>query len=74
MKHVSTRQTDTGVKDGYTQYWIDQIIARFRKIKQDTPRRPSSDIQNELQTWVEKNKEKIYSGFLSTKGLLCIIS
>ncbi|KAJ7687158.1 hypothetical protein B0H17DRAFT_1160505 [Mycena rosella] len=50
-KHVKDKQTETGVKDIYTQYWIDELIARFKEMKKDEPNRPADAIQAELVQW-----------------------
>ncbi|KAJ7284566.1 hypothetical protein C8J57DRAFT_1709000 [Mycena rebaudengoi] len=67
-QHVKDAQTQTGVKDAYTQYWIDDLIARFKNIKKDNPNRSSDEIQVELIQWTVENHEKIYSPFLTMKG------
>jgi hypothetical protein len=71
-QHVKDAQTQTGVKDAYTQYWIDDLIARFKNIKKDNPNRSSDEIQVELIQWTVENHEKIYSPFLTMKG--CVYS
>ncbi|KAJ7685821.1 hypothetical protein B0H17DRAFT_1160739 [Mycena rosella] len=59
----------TGVKDMYTQlYWINELITRFKEMKKDDPTRSTADIQEELIQWTVENSDKIYSGFLATKG------
>ncbi|KAJ7689562.1 hypothetical protein B0H17DRAFT_1160101 [Mycena rosella] len=67
-KHVKDKQTETGVKDIYTQYWIDELIARFKEMKKDEPNRPADAIQAELVQWAVENREKIYGPFLTMKG------
>jgi hypothetical protein len=67
-KRVKDAQTETGVKDAYTQYWIDYLIGRARDMKKDQPDRSAQDIQTELLKWVNENKAKIYSSFFSLKG------
>ncbi|KAJ7480287.1 hypothetical protein B0H11DRAFT_2421034 [Mycena galericulata] len=51
----------TGVKDMYTQYWIDQLISRFKQMKKDDPTRSNTDIEDELVQWTRANSDKIYS-------------
>ncbi|KAJ7169264.1 hypothetical protein C8R43DRAFT_1155871 [Mycena crocata] len=65
---VTDEQKRTGVKDMYTQYWIDQLISRFKDMKKNDPTRSNADIRDELVQWTRENQEKIYSGFLTTKG------
>ncbi|KAJ7688286.1 hypothetical protein B0H17DRAFT_1135741 [Mycena rosella] len=59
-KHVKDSQTETGVKDGYTQFWIDELISRFKQMKKDEPNRPAEEIQAELVQWTVENRDKIY--------------
>ncbi|KAK6984545.1 hypothetical protein R3P38DRAFT_2575656 [Favolaschia claudopus] len=68
MSHVKTSQTETGVKDVYTQYWIDDLIKRFHELKQGDPARSNVDIQKELVQWALDNRDKIYSSFLTMNG------
>lgn len=69
-QHVKDRQTATGIKDAYTQYWIDHFIRRARTMQENEPSRSNVLIQEELFEWAENNKDQIYSGFLTLKGLL----
>lgn len=72
-KHVKDLQTDTGIKDVYTQYWIDDLIARFKGFKKEDPNRSDQEIKEELIEWTVENRDKIYSGFLTMKGVNIII-
>ncbi|KAJ7698601.1 hypothetical protein B0H17DRAFT_1158298 [Mycena rosella] len=67
-KHVKDSQTETGVKDTYTQFWIDELLARFKQMKKDQPTRSVQEIQEELIQWTVDNRDKIYSVFLTMKG------
>ncbi|KAJ7479923.1 hypothetical protein FB451DRAFT_1172006 [Mycena latifolia] len=67
--HVKDSQTQTGVKDVYTQFWIDGLISRFKQMKQEEPDRSERDIQAELVQWTLDNRENIYSAFLTMKVL-----
>ncbi|KAJ7693871.1 hypothetical protein B0H17DRAFT_1132256 [Mycena rosella] len=67
-KHVKDSQTETGVKDTYTQFWIEQLISRFKEMKKDEPNRSATEIQAELVQWTLDNRDKIYSPFLKMKG------
>jgi cysteinyl-tRNA synthetase len=68
IKPVKDLQTDTGVKDAYTQFWIDGLISRFKEMRKDEPNRSSDEIRDELVQWTVANRDSIYSGFLTTKG------
>ena len=50
-KHVKDSQTHTGVKDMYTQYWIDHLLARFKEMKTNEPNRSEKEIEAELIQW-----------------------
>ncbi|KAF7369752.1 hypothetical protein MVEN_00307000 [Mycena venus] len=68
IKPVKDLQTKTGVKDTYTQFWIDGIISRFKEMRKDGPNRSVEEIQEELVQWTVENQDNIYSGFLTMKG------
>ena len=65
---VQTQQTQTGIKDSYTQFWIDSLIQRARAMRKDNPTRTTTDIQTELLNWVNNNKNDIYNPFLTLEG------
>jgi len=65
---VKDLQTETGVKDAFTQYWIDKIIDRAREMQKLQPSRPPREIQAELMEWVDANKPAIYNSFLMMPG------
>ncbi|KAK7448124.1 hypothetical protein VKT23_013883 [Stygiomarasmius scandens] len=68
VTHIEQRQTRTGTKDAYTQYWIDNLINRFKAMKVSDPSLTANEIQENLMEWVAANSDKIYSSFLTTKG------
>ncbi|KAJ7693775.1 hypothetical protein B0H16DRAFT_1848276 [Mycena metata] len=68
MKPVKDLQTATGVKDTYTQFWIDGLISRFKEMRKDEPDRSADEIRDELVQWTVDNRDSIYSGFLTMKG------
>ncbi|KAJ7306913.1 hypothetical protein DFH08DRAFT_927472 [Mycena albidolilacea] len=61
IKPVKDLQTKTGVKDVYTQFWIDGIIARFKEMRKDEPNHSVEEIQEELVQWTVENRDNIYS-------------
>ncbi|KDQ53223.1 hypothetical protein JAAARDRAFT_49941 [Jaapia argillacea MUCL 33604] len=67
---VKTRQTNTGVKDAYTQHWIDQLIPRACQLKVEKPQSTEEEITNELMTWVVENGCNIYNPFLQMEGIV----
>ncbi|KAJ7032262.1 hypothetical protein C8F04DRAFT_1211182 [Mycena alexandri] len=68
VKPVKDLQTATGVKDTYTQFWIDGLISRFKEMRKDEPNRSADEIRDELVQWTVDNRDSIYSGFLTMKG------
>ncbi|KAL1942832.1 hypothetical protein VTO73DRAFT_5072 [Trametes versicolor] len=68
-KTVRTRQTETGVKDPYTEHAIGELIKRAREEKKNNPERTHKEIQTDLLAWVDANEEAIYNPFLTMPGL-----
>lgn len=68
IKHVADRQTDHGVKDAFTQHWIDYILKRYQILREAAPQRLKEDIEKELLIWVRENEATIYNPFLTYKG------
>lgn len=67
-KDVQERQTKSGVKDAYTQFWIDNLLQQARALKKDNPGHTIGDIQHELLAWANTNANHIYSPFLTLHG------
>ncbi|KAJ7460434.1 hypothetical protein B0H11DRAFT_2316022 [Mycena galericulata] len=67
-KRVQELQTQTGVKDVYTQYWIEQILSRAAEMCRQNPDASEAAIKSELIQWTRDNEEKLYSPFLMLKG------
>ncbi|KAF8148420.1 hypothetical protein B0H34DRAFT_778280 [Crassisporium funariophilum] len=65
---VKDAQTETGIKDMYTQYWIDSLIERARVMQKENPTIPAATIQAELMRWVHDHEEAIYNSFLTLDG------
>ncbi|KAJ7619414.1 hypothetical protein FB45DRAFT_1033278 [Roridomyces roridus] len=65
---VQLLQRSTGVKDAYTQRWIEQLILQFQELKSAEPDRSDAEIEAELIQWTLDNRDKIYSPFLTMKG------
>ncbi len=67
-QNVQNEQTKNGTKDAYTQYWIDELIARARLLRKNHPERTAVNIQAELLAWVNENRNDIYNPFLALDG------
>ncbi|KAJ7803978.1 hypothetical protein B0H14DRAFT_3091910 [Mycena olivaceomarginata] len=50
IKHVKDLQTETGVKDAYTQFTIDELLSRFKEMRKAEPTRPIEEIEAETNT------------------------
>ncbi|KAI9062110.1 hypothetical protein FKP32DRAFT_1726132, partial [Trametes sanguinea] len=66
-KHVKARQTLTGVKDMYTQSWIEDLIRRARDQKHRG--QTGDEVQRELLRWVDENEDIILNPCLQLPGL-----
>jgi hypothetical protein len=65
-KHVEDAQRATGVKDAYTQHWIEYLFEQYKQKKSEGQR--PKDIESQLVQWTLDNEDKIYSGFLTLQG------
>lgn len=71
---VKSAQTGTGVKDTYTQVWINKLIARFQAMSADRANPKSTkEIEAELIQWTLDNEDIIYSDYLTTEGRVLYI-
>ncbi|KAF9526609.1 hypothetical protein CPB83DRAFT_937649 [Crepidotus variabilis] len=66
--HVSELQTNTGIKDAFTQHWIEDLIARARAQQKLEPHRSNKAIQADLMIWVKEHRSAILNPFLTMKG------
>lgn len=71
---VKDLQTKTGVKDAFTQYWINELIAKARSTHKLQPNQPAHEIQAELMAWVESHKKSVYNPFLMMPGAQAYIT
>jgi hypothetical protein len=65
---IKDAQTNSGIKDGFTQSWIDDLIGQARVMQMANPMCPVSEIQAELMLWVDDHKDNIYNPFLTLQG------
>jgi hypothetical protein len=68
---VKDLQTETGVKDAFTQSTIDELITSARNMQKLQPHKTAAEIQGELMLWVNANKARVYNPFLTMKGMFC---
>ncbi|KAJ7811767.1 hypothetical protein B0H13DRAFT_2472436 [Mycena leptocephala] len=59
--------TASGIKDKYTEYWINDILSQFKK--QVDSGVSKETVTEALKKWVEDNRKTIYSAFLTTDVL-----
>ncbi|EIN07387.1 hypothetical protein PUNSTDRAFT_71288, partial [Punctularia strigosozonata HHB-11173 SS5] len=69
MQPIKERQTETGVKDAYAQYWIEQLISRFKQIRTSDLSRTRESVSNELKSWLHEHAHDIINPFLTMPGL-----
>lgn len=63
-KEVAKLQTDSGIKDAFTQVWIEKILVRFCELKA-VAGCVITDITTELLKWVNDSGDEMYSSFLA---------
>ena len=63
---IEALQTSTGIKDILTQHWIEELLTRFRRMKEEDL--PPPEIQRRLEDWVKENESRIYNEHLTTRG------
>ncbi|KAJ7196272.1 hypothetical protein GGX14DRAFT_403477 [Mycena pura] len=58
--------TATGIKDKYTEYWINDILSQFKKAVANGEDKQA--VTEVLKQWVKDHSDDIYSAFLTTDG------
>jgi len=66
---VKDLQTETGVKDAFTQSVIDELITSAQNMQKLQPNKSATEIQSELMAWVNTNQARVYNPFLMMKGM-----
>ncbi|KAF7352112.1 hypothetical protein MVEN_01174200 [Mycena venus] len=56
--------TATGIKDKYTEHWINDILSQFKKAVDNG--KSKAQATNELKQWTKDHADVIYSPFLTT--------
>ncbi|RXW15157.1 hypothetical protein EST38_g10696 [Candolleomyces aberdarensis] len=64
---VTKRQKETGVKDSYTQYWIERLIEWSRERQKRGDRLSLDKIETELMSFVDAHLDAVYNPFLTLK-------
>ncbi|KAK6997334.1 hypothetical protein R3P38DRAFT_2563581 [Favolaschia claudopus] len=60
--------TATGVKDKYTEHWVNDILSQFKKAVESG--KDKDVVTAELKQWVKDHSDDIYSAFLTTDGFV----
>jgi GMP synthase PP-ATPase subunit len=64
--NVAKEQAATGIKDQYTQFWIDQLLSRAQELKNQ--HMSPTQIQDELLRWVDEKMATIKNEIFTLKG------
>ena len=67
---VTEKQKATGTKDKITEYWIEQLLQRHKKMKIESPRRSSQSISDELKQWLINEPGEKMNPLLDIEGTL----
>ncbi|KAL0572680.1 hypothetical protein V5O48_009279 [Marasmius crinis-equi] len=67
-KRVEERQTESGIKDPFTQHWVEDLLERFKSMHAHDRSRQKEEITAELERWVQEHEDNIITGFLTLKG------
>ncbi|KAJ7222267.1 hypothetical protein GGX14DRAFT_532238 [Mycena pura] len=66
---VEKRQTETGIKDKLTQYWIECVLARVSILKTENPGKSAVEIAAEAQRWFDEQPGDKMNPLLDIAGL-----
>ena len=66
--HVEKMQKETGVKDTFTQSWIEKLIGWSRERQRSgEDGRPVAEVEAELMGFVDAHSDLVYNPFLTAK-------
>lgn len=68
-KRVTSLQTESGVKDAYTQYFIDDLIKEARQLRDSRPEWTIDTVQQFLWAKYEPKLNEMLSPFLTLVGM-----
>ncbi|EKM74296.1 hypothetical protein AGABI1DRAFT_103438 [Agaricus bisporus var. burnettii JB137-S8] len=63
-QRVKEMQSASGVKDSFTQHWIDYFLSHSRSFHKENPTVAPERIQAILQGWVSGNSSLVYNPYL----------
>jgi hypothetical protein len=72
ITHVPQMQTDTGIKDAIANVWIELIIERVIKLKQERPNITPDEMETELRQWLDEQPGEKMNPLLSMAGTFFI--
>ncbi|KAH8809502.1 hypothetical protein DL96DRAFT_1440046, partial [Flagelloscypha sp. PMI_526] len=64
--HIVTRQRESGVKDSIASHWIEFLLEKFKRLKNEGKTKTEAEL--ECSEWLEKNEGNTTNQFLSTPG------
>jgi len=64
---VAKEQAATGIKDAYTQFWVERLLARAKELK--TQHKTPNEIHDELLQWVDEKMDTIRNEIFTMKGI-----
>lgn len=67
-QRVKEMQSASGVKDSFTQHWIDYFLSHSRSFHKENPTVAPERIQAILQGWVSGNSGLVYNPYLQAVG------
>lgn len=65
--HVSSLQTNTGVKDKIAQHWIEILISKSREMQSANPEKCKNTISDELLAWLGMQTDLPYNPLLDVE-------
>ncbi|XP_006459860.1 hypothetical protein AGABI2DRAFT_149834 [Agaricus bisporus var. bisporus H97] len=63
-QHVKEMQSASGVKDSFTQYWIDDFLCHSCNFRREYPGTASEHFQAILRGWISANSALVYNPYL----------
>lgn len=67
-KLITDMQTQTGIKDKFTEYWIDRLLAKAVEMKNENPQESTQSNAIILKKWLDEQPGDKYNPLLSVAG------